>query len=176
MANVEELIEPSTDGSTRSNETGRRRKWFRPGGTTGPIWRMSGMRAPTHPAAALVPADLWGSEAGGRWFEGNAGGTIERCEAPSLLAVTWEYGGEISWVEVQLSRSQQGRRSAAAHSPPFCRTVGRVQASAVGVGWDTALGLGLHLESGKAIDRPKRKPGWPLLKDRLRDGSQPTVG
>src|SRR5699024_7302402 len=38
---------------------------------------------------------------GGRYqLQGNAGGTIERCEAPQLLAVTWEIFGATSWVEV----------------------------------------------------------------------------
>ena len=35
---------------------------------------------------------------GGRYqLEGNAGGEITRCEPPRYLALTWEYGGEISW-------------------------------------------------------------------------------
>ncbi|MCY4616493.1 MAG: SRPBCC domain-containing protein, partial [Chloroflexi bacterium] len=41
---------------------------------------------------------------GGRYqFEGNAGGTITECERSSLLALTWEFGGDVSWVEVRLS-------------------------------------------------------------------------
>src|SRR6478752_6119540 len=34
---------------------------------------------------------------------GNAGGTIERCDPPNSFAATWEYGGEVSWIEVRLS-------------------------------------------------------------------------
>ena len=85
---------------------------------------------------------------GGRFqFEGNAGGTIERCEAPSLLGVTWEYGGEISWVEVQLSRSQQGTVLQLTHTALLsAERWAEFGPGAVGVGWDTALyGLGLHL-------------------------------
>ena len=38
---------------------------------------------------------------GGRYqLHGNAGGGILICEPPHHLKVTWEYGGEISWVEV----------------------------------------------------------------------------
>jgi len=41
---------------------------------------------------------------GGRYqLKGNAGGEISRCEPPRLLAVTWEFGGEVSWLTVRLS-------------------------------------------------------------------------
>src|SRR3984893_19112152 len=41
---------------------------------------------------------------GGRYqFKGNAGGEITRCEPPRLLAVTWEFGGSVSWLTVQLA-------------------------------------------------------------------------
>ena len=37
-------------------------------------------------------------ELGGRYqLEGNAGGTIRRCERPSHLGLTWELGGDVSW-------------------------------------------------------------------------------
>jgi uncharacterized protein YndB with AHSA1/START domain len=36
-------------------------------------------------------------------IEGNATGTIERCDPPTGFAATWEYGGELSWIEVRLS-------------------------------------------------------------------------
>ena len=43
---------------------------------------------------------------GGRYqLEGNAGGTIETCEPPRHLGVTWEYEGGISWVDVHLAES-----------------------------------------------------------------------
>jgi uncharacterized protein YndB with AHSA1/START domain len=35
-------------------------------------------------------------------LEGNASGTIERCDAPHRLDATWEYGGQISWIELRL--------------------------------------------------------------------------
>src|SRR3569833_196152 len=41
---------------------------------------------------------------GGRYqFKGNAGGEITRCEPPRLLSVTWEYGAEVSWLNVTLT-------------------------------------------------------------------------
>src|SRR6478735_9571393 len=36
-------------------------------------------------------------EVGGRYqLEGNAGGVVERCDAPEAFAVTWEYGPMVS--------------------------------------------------------------------------------
>jgi Activator of Hsp90 ATPase homolog 1-like protein len=41
---------------------------------------------------------------GGRYqLEGHAGGTIERCDPPASFLATWEYGGEVSWIEVRLT-------------------------------------------------------------------------
>src|SRR3954449_825161 len=48
-----------------------------------------------------VSGDL---EPGGRYaLEGNASGTIERCEAPDMLDLTWEMRDQVSWVELRLS-------------------------------------------------------------------------
>ena len=47
---------------------------------------------------------------GGRYqFEGNAGGTVERCEPPHSFAATWEFGGEVSWIEVRLTAESDDR-------------------------------------------------------------------
>ena len=46
---------------------------------------------------------------GGRYqFEGQAGGLVERCDAPEIFAVTWEFGGQVSWVQVSLSPADDG--------------------------------------------------------------------
>ena len=100
-----------------------------------------------------VSGDL---ELGGRYqTEGNAGGTIERCEVPRSFAVTWEYGEMLSWLEVTLTPTGDGtvlELSHEAHVEP--EMWGQFGPGAVGVGWDLALiGLGLHLESGAAVDR-----------------------
>jgi uncharacterized protein YndB with AHSA1/START domain len=93
-------------------------------------------------------------------FEGNAGGTILRCEPPRLLAVTWVFGepteDNLSEVEVRLSPDPDGGtlfelEHAAILDPERWAEYGP---GAVGVGWDLGLlGLGLHL-SGGAIDDP----------------------
>src|SRR5215471_19705278 len=41
---------------------------------------------------------------GGRYqLEGNAGGLVERCKEPESFAVTWEFGGQVSWLDVTLT-------------------------------------------------------------------------
>jgi uncharacterized protein YndB with AHSA1/START domain len=92
---------------------------------------------------------------GGRYqFEGNAGGTITRCEPPRRLGVTWEFGGMVSWVEVRLSEDAQGARLELEH---IVRPDGHWEQfgpGAVGVGWEAAmLGLAKHLATGAPVDR-----------------------
>jgi uncharacterized protein YndB with AHSA1/START domain len=60
---------------------------------------------------------------GGRYqLEGNAGGEITTCEPPRRLAVTWEYGGDVTWGAVGIGWDL------------------------------SLLGLALHVTSGAAID------------------------
>lgn len=100
---------------------------------------------------------------GGRYqLQGNAGGEITRCEPPRHLAITWEYGGDVSWVDVRLIPEGAGRTRLelehVAHVPPeFWDQYGP---GAVGVGWDGALlGLGHHLLGGPAVD-PAAAVAW----------------
>ena len=47
---------------------------------------------------------------GGRFqIDGNASGTIQRCNAPHSFTATWEYGGEVSWIELRLTSEANGR-------------------------------------------------------------------
>ncbi|WP_338017672.1 SRPBCC family protein [Streptomyces adustus] len=36
-------------------------------------------------------------------LQGNAGGTVERCDPPKSFLATWEFGGEVSWIELRLA-------------------------------------------------------------------------
>ena len=92
---------------------------------------------------------------GGRYqLEGNAGGVVERCDEPESFAVTWEFGGMVSWLQVTLV--PDGRRTTLelaheAHVDPGMW--GQFGPGAVGVGWDLGLmGLGLYIESGAPVD------------------------
>ena len=142
-----------------------------------------------HPARVVVAArtydttvdDLWDAltsrERIPRWFlpisgdlrlggryqlEGNAGGTITRCEPPRLLAVTWEYGGQVSWVEVRLEAASDDRTRLelehVAHVPDDLWD--QFGPGAVGVGWDMALaGLAYHIDTGASVD-PREAMAW----------------
>ncbi|MGW1550808.1 SRPBCC family protein [Streptomyces sp. NPDC002346] len=118
-------------------------------------------------------ADVWDAvtspERIGRWFlpvsgefkvggqyqlEGNAGGEILECVAPERLRVTWLFGPDpgFSEVEVRLTPEGEGRtvfelEHVAVVPEEFW---GQFGPGAVGVGWDLMLlGLGRHLAGGE---------------------------
>jgi uncharacterized protein YndB with AHSA1/START domain len=95
---------------------------------------------------------------GGRFaFEGNASGTIERCEPPHSVDATWEYGGQVSWIELRLTPEPDGRsRFALEHIAHVDDDLwAQFGPGAVGIGWDGGvLGLTLYLAGdGAAPDR-----------------------
>lgn len=96
------------------------------------------------------------TEPGGRFqVEGNASGTVQRCDPPEAYALTWEYGPMVSWLEVRLvehgDRTRLELRHEAPVDPDMWRQFGP---GAVGIGWDLALTVGLaaHVETGEAVD------------------------
>ncbi|WP_067858579.1 SRPBCC family protein [Nocardia shimofusensis] len=94
-------------------------------------------------------------EVGGRYqLEGNAGGVVEECQEPQRFAVTWEFGGHMSWLTVTLSQDGSGTQLELVHEAPVDPQMWeQFGPGAVGVGWDLALlGLGIHLETGEAVD------------------------
>jgi len=102
---------------------------------------------------------------GGRYqVQGNAGGTILRCEPARALDLTWEFAGATSWVTLRLAREGQGTRLTLEHIFPATDLDGehwqKFGPAAVGVGWDLSfLGLGLHLASGGGKP-PETDPAW----------------
>lgn len=96
---------------------------------------------------------------GGRYqLEGNAGGTINRCDPPSALDITWEFADNVSWVQVRLE--SRGERTLLV----LRQLIGKDEASethwekygpgATGVGWELGfLGLALHLDSKDSVDQ-----------------------
>ena len=87
-------------------------------------------------------------ELNGRYqLEGNAGGVITVCEPPSHFAVTWEFGGDVSWLEVRLSDDEGGRAHLAlTHTALLSEHWDEYGPGAVGIGWELAtMGLAIHL-------------------------------
>src|SRR5499433_4618380 len=79
---------------------------------------------------------------GGRYqLQGNAGGEITRCEPPRHLAVTWEFGGEVSWVKVDLTDDGKGGTHLELEHVAHVDDARWAQfgPGAVGVGWDMTL-------------------------------------
>ena len=85
---------------------------------------------------------------GGRYqLEGNAGGTITACEPQSHFALTWEFGGDASWVDVRFSDDGAGHaRLTLTHTALLSEHWDEYGPGATGVGWELGLmGLALHL-------------------------------
>ena len=94
---------------------------------------------------APISGDL---ELGGRYqLEGNAGGTITACESPSHFALTWEFGGGVSWVEVGVADAGDGKaRLTLSHIAHLSDHWDQYGPGAAGVGWEMGLlGLALHI-------------------------------
>jgi uncharacterized protein YndB with AHSA1/START domain len=92
---------------------------------------------------------------GGRYqLEGNAGGEITACQPPAHLALTWEFGGDVTWVEVRLAQTGDSAELVLEHTAHIGPHWDQFGPGAVGIGWELGLmGLDLHLRSGAAIDR-----------------------
>lgn len=93
-------------------------------------------------------------ELGGRYqLEGNAGGVIETCRPMAQFTATWEFGGDVSWIEASFSEDAPGARLTLNHIALLSPHWDEYGPGAVGVGWDTGLlGLALHIA---APDEPK---------------------
>ena len=86
---------------------------------------------------------------GGRFaIKDNASGEILACEEPKLLRVTWEYGGQVSWVDATLNPSTEGTNLVVEHTgavPP--EMWDQFGPGAVGIGWEMMfMGLAEHLK------------------------------
>jgi uncharacterized protein YndB with AHSA1/START domain len=94
---------------------------------------------------------------GGRYqLEGNAGGTVEKCDPPKSFFATWEWGGEISWIDVRILPEPGGKARLEfdhiAHVDD--ERWAEFGPGAVGIGWDLALhGLALHLAGAPDVNQ-----------------------
>jgi uncharacterized protein YndB with AHSA1/START domain len=104
---------------------------------------------------------------GGRYqLQGNAGGTVERCDPPTSFAATWEFGGQVSWIEVRLVAEPGGTRLVLEHIAQVDdERWAEFGPGAVGVGWDAGLmGLATHLSSGQSA-APGEGAAWAASAD-----------
>jgi uncharacterized protein YndB with AHSA1/START domain len=105
---------------------------------------------------------------GGRYqLEGNASGQIIACDPPRTLDLSWEFGGEISWVEVRLTQLSDGgtslRLEHIAHVQEPDEGWNQYGPGAGGVGWDLAMMLGLtpYLKTGATMGHEEAEQ-WTL--------------
>ena len=125
-------------------------------------------------------ADLWdaltNAERLPRWFApvsgefklggkyqitGNASGTITRCERPRELALTWEFGGGVSWVEVSLREEGEGTHLTLRHIAYPEEHWDKFGPGAVGIGWELGLmGLDKHIANPSAGRPPEADEAW----------------
>ena len=104
-------------------------------------------------------------------LEGNAGGTIERCDRPHMFAATWEYGGQVSWIEVRLTHVGDARtRFELEHIAHVDDHIwAEFGPGATGVGWDLALiGLTLYLPDPNSVVDPEAVAAWTASADGVR--------
>jgi uncharacterized protein YndB with AHSA1/START domain len=92
---------------------------------------------------------------GGQYqLEGNANGTVLSCDPPHGFTATWEFAGDVTWVELRLSPAGDGTRFELDHIAHVDdERWGEFGPGAVGIGWDLTLsGLSAHLSSGADND------------------------
>jgi uncharacterized protein YndB with AHSA1/START domain len=106
-------------------------------------------------------------KAGGHYqLEGNASGTIERCDAPTGFDATWEFGGEVSWIEVRLIPEGEGATRFVLEHIAHVDDERWLEfgPGAVGVGYESGLlGLSQYLETDEGdpdVIRPDQGAAW----------------
>jgi uncharacterized protein YndB with AHSA1/START domain len=99
-------------------------------------------------------------------LEGNANGTILTCDPPREFTATWEYGVDVSWIEVRIAADGPDRsRFELAHILHVDDRWEQFGPGGVGMGYDGALvGLTIHLSTGEAVD-PSTGQEWTASED-----------
>jgi uncharacterized protein YndB with AHSA1/START domain len=113
-----------------------------------------------------ISGDL--TEGGQYQLEGNASGTITRCDKPRSYTATWEAMGQVSWIEVRLIPEGDGRtRFQLEHVAHVGDDLwDQFGPGAVGIGWDMGfLGLANYLGEPDATLDPKNAAAWAAAAD-----------
>ncbi|MFD0788034.1 SRPBCC family protein, partial [Micromonospora azadirachtae] len=101
---------------------------------------------------------------GGRYqLQGNAGGVVQTCDPPHSFTATWEYGDEVSWIEVRLTPLEGDRTRFELDHIAHVDDDRWAQfgPGAVGIGWDLGLlGLASYFGAAGAGVRPEDAEVW----------------
>jgi uncharacterized protein YndB with AHSA1/START domain len=115
----------------------------------------------------FLPVEGELKEGGHYQLQGNAGGTVTRCDRPRSYAATWEFGGMVSWIEVRLTPAGDGRtRFELEHLAHVDDDLwDQYGPGATGLGWDSALwGLAQHVADPTVTPVPADVLAW-LMSD-----------
>jgi uncharacterized protein YndB with AHSA1/START domain len=100
---------------------------------------------------------------GGKYqLQGNAGGTVERCDPPKSFFATWEFDNQVSWIDVRILPDATGARLELEHIAHVDDDLWtRYGPGATGVGWDASfLGLATHLSAKDEPLDPAAAEAW----------------
>jgi uncharacterized protein YndB with AHSA1/START domain len=101
---------------------------------------------------------------GGRYqLQGNAGGTVERCDPPKSFFATWEYNQQVSWIEVRVvAETDTTTRFELDHIAHVADELwDQYGPGATGIGWDLAFwSLAQHLAPGRPAVSPEEAEAW----------------
>lgn len=105
------------------------------------------------------------NEGGNYQLQGHAGGKITKCEPPKFFYATWEYGDDISWLQVVVSKVEQGAELSLTHimlkDDKGNEHWEKYGPAATGVGWDLAfLALDYVLSNANAIIDAAENTAW----------------
>jgi uncharacterized protein YndB with AHSA1/START domain len=118
---------------------------------------------PQRIARWFLPVEGELKEGGHYQLQGNAGGTVTRCDRPRGYAATWEFGGNVSWIEVRLTPEGDRRtRFELEHIAHVDDEMwDRYGPGATGVGWDMGLwGLAQHVADPTWTPDPVAIQAW----------------
>jgi uncharacterized protein YndB with AHSA1/START domain len=98
-------------------------------------------------------------------LEGNASGEVIACDPPTHLAVTWEFGGAVSWVDVHVGDDPDGGARLRLEHVALVDDIDmwdEYGPGAAGIGWDLAFyGLAEHLRTGAVVAVEAEATGGP---------------
>jgi uncharacterized protein YndB with AHSA1/START domain len=101
-------------------------------------------------------------------LQGNASGTVTSCDPPKSFDATWEFGGEVSWIEVRLTPETPERTRLTLDHIAHVDDERWAQfgPGAVGLGWDLSLmGLAMHLGAPDQVVDPAVIEAWSVSEE-----------